>query len=240
MFLPDLNDFWLLRDKVASVPCNLRDILAQMEPTESIERVGELMQRFRQGDRHAAGELVELLYSDLRHMAARKMAQESSGHSWQPTLLVHELYLQLIRFKSFPSLSQEEGIDPAKEKAIFLKLAGLMMQRRLIDHAKPRFRRMPKLELATAEIPLEGMPEMEELLHVESLLHRLSEIDSKFRVVVEGRVFLGLTLDEIAQQLECSGRTAATYWSFARRWLADELDRTVDCPPPASWPNRPS
>lgn len=197
----------------------------KVEPTESLERVGELMKRFRQGDSGAAGELVEALYGDLRQMAAAKMARESGGHSWQPTLLVHELYLQLIRFKSFPAIGDGDEPNAAKEKATFLKLAGLMMQRRLIDHAKPRFRRLPSLDVSAIDHLGGKEPEMEALLSVERLLDGLSGIDRKFRVVVEGRVFLGLTLAEIGQQLQCSERTAATYWSFARQWLADELDR---------------
>jgi DNA-directed RNA polymerase specialized sigma24 family protein len=61
------------------------------------------------------------------------------------------------------------------------------------------------------------------LHEVEVALSRLGAIDPKFRTVVEMRVFEGLTGDEIAARLGCSPRSIATYWSFAKRWLQNEL-----------------
>lgn len=199
----------------------------QPESPEQQQSILEMMRRFRRGEQGAAGQLVEELYPDLKRLAAVKMSREPGAHSWHPTLLVHELYLELTRLKGFPALDEAAGADAAREKATFLKLAGLMMQRRLIDHAKPKYRKMPSLAIEAAEegeLALSG-PEPYELLYIEGLLERLEGIDPKFRTVVEGRVFLGMTLAEIGEQLQCSERTAAAYWSYTRQWLAEELDK---------------
>jgi len=194
------------------------------EPSH-LESVLSLMQRFREGDSGAAGALVEELYADLRQLAAAKLVREPAGHSWQPTQLVHELYLELARFQGLPYLNGAETHNAEREKATFLRLAGIMMQRRLIDHAKPRYRKMPVLDASVLEATESQDSAYDSLLYVEHLLNTLSGIDPKFRTVVEGRVFLGMTLSEIGDDLRCTERTAATYWSFARQWLAEELDK---------------
>lgn len=179
-----------------------------------------LIHRFRRGDGVAAGQLVEELYGDLRRLAAYKMSNEPGGHSWQPTLLVHELYLQLTRLKTAPA---QEKQTEAQEKEILLRLTGVMMQRRLIDHAKPRKRPMPSLDVEAMKALSSNS--LDPLLAVEGLLQRLSEIDARLRFVVEARVFLAMTLPEIAEHLNCTERKVAAFWSFARQWLAEELDR---------------
>lgn len=181
------------------------------------DTVARLMAAFRQGDKTAAGQLVELLYPELRRLAASKMKGERAGHTWQPTLLVNELYLAMVKIKALGGTS---GGDE-QEKAAFLGLAGHLMKRLLIDHSRPLYRRAERVEL------LEGtnvVPSGAESLHtVEAALSRLAAIDPKFRTVVEMRVFEGLTGDEIAQQLGCSPRTVASYWIFAKRWLENQL-----------------
>ena len=187
-----------------------------------LDTVAGLMLELREGSPDAAGRLVEVLYPELRRLAAAKMARERKDHSWQPTVLVHELYMELTRLKCLPSSPSNSGLS---EKAAFLSLAGRMMERRLIDHARPLYRRMPKISLDHAEFLPDSSTGAETLQYIEGLLAGLSAIDPKFRTVVEYRVFMGMTLDEIGRQLGCSERTAATHWSFARRWLAAELDQ---------------
>jgi len=153
-------------------------------------------------------------------LAAAKMARERQDHTWQPTVLVHELYLELIRLKALPGTA---GTGGTSERAAFLSLAGRMMERRLIDHARPLSRRVPKVPLDDATIANSGATGEETLQHIENLLAGLEKINPKFRTVVEYRVFMGMTLEEISQDLGCSSRTAATYWSFARNWLEQKL-----------------
>ena len=131
--------------------------------------------------------MVELLYPELRRLAASKMKGERSGHTWQPTVLVNELYLAMVKVKA---LGGGSGADE-QEKAAFLGLAGHLMKRLLIEHSRPLYRRVEKVEFH------EGtnlVPTAAESLHtVEAALSRLATIDPKFRSVVEMRVFEGLT-----------------------------------------------
>lgn len=182
------------------------------------DTVARLMEQFRKGDKEAANQLVEALYPELRKLAAAKMRGERTGHTWQPTLLVNELYMALVKIKA---LKESGAAGSAKEKAAFLGLAGHMMKRLLIEHARPLSRRAEKIEFQ--EGPELATPGVENLYQVEEALARLSAIDPKFRTVVEMRVFEGLTGDEIASQLGCSPRSVANYWNFAKRWLQEEL-----------------
>jgi RNA polymerase sigma factor (TIGR02999 family) len=176
------------------------------------------MADFRHGDVSAANQLVELLYPELRRLAAAKMKGEGAGHTWQPTLLVNELYLALVKIKALCG-----GSDPAadQEKAAFLGLAGHVMRRLLIDHARPLYRRAEKVEFREEDTPV--ATGADSLHYVEETLARLAAIDPKLRTVIEMRVFEGLTGDEIARQLGCSPRTVANYWTFAKHWLRKEL-----------------
>ena len=182
--------------------------------------VTRLMADFRKGDKAAANQLVELLYPELRRLAASKMKGERKDHTWQPTLLVNELYLALVKVKA---LGGGNNLAVNQEKAAFLGLAGHIMKRLLIDHARPLYRRAEKVELQ--EAPNRIPAGTESVHYVEEALSRLAAIDPKFRTVIEMRVFEGLTVDEIAEQLGCSPRSAAGYWAFAKRWLEKELPR---------------
>jgi RNA polymerase sigma factor (TIGR02999 family) len=180
------------------------------------DSIARLMSDFRKGDRAAADQLVELLYPELRKLAAAKMKGERAEHTWQPTLLVNELYLALVKIKALG-----DGGAADEEKAAFLGLAGHLMKRLLIDHARPLYRRAEKMPLR--DMPGPVCPGIESAQYVEQALSRLAAIDSRLRSVIEMRVFEGLTAVEIAQQLDCSPRTVGNLWTFARRWLAKEL-----------------
>jgi RNA polymerase sigma factor (TIGR02999 family) len=180
----------------------------------SADVVGRLMRALRQGDRGAGRELVGMFYPELRRLAAAHMKNESSAHTWQPTALVNELYLELIKTKS---LSDRDYGD--QERAAFFGLAGQMMKRLLIHHARPLHRRVQRAEIDEArDIAARADP----LHEVEDALDRLAAIDLKLRSVVEMKVFEDLTGDEIAERLCCSRRTVANYWNVARQWLQKE------------------
>jgi len=192
------------------------------------DTVASLMGQFRHGDREAANKLVELLYPELRRLAVAQMKGERTEHTWQPTALVNELYLVLVKMKAL----RGSGTDRDKERAAFLGLAGNIMKRLLIDHARPLYRRAEKTQFL--EGPDLAKAGAESLNQVEEALSRLSAIDPRFRTVVEKRVFEGLTSEEIADQLGCSPRTVATYWNFAKRWLQRELARPSPSAPPVT------
>jgi RNA polymerase sigma factor (TIGR02999 family) len=178
------------------------------------EVVARLMNRLRQGDQGAGRELVDLFYPELRRLAAAQMNDERSAHTWQPTALVHELYLELIKTKR---LNPRDYGD--NERAAFFGLAGQMMRRLLIHHARPLYRRVERVEIGAAG---DLASQSDALQQVENVLAQLAAIDPKLRTVVEMKVFEGLTGEKIAERIGCSRRTVANYWNVARQWLQKE------------------
>ena len=187
-----------------------------MQSTPAPDTIARLMADFRRGDKAATNHLIEVLYPELRKLAAAKMRGERTEHTWQPTLLVNELYLALVKIKA---LGEGSGSD--QEKAAFLGLAGHVMKRLLIDHSRPLYKKAERIPLSEiAECVPYGI---ENVQFVEEALSRLAAINPRLRSVVEMRVFEGLTGDEIAEHLDCSPRTVANLWTFAKRWLTKEL-----------------
>lgn len=184
------------------------------------DRVCQLMAAFRAGDRRAANELVEIFQPELRRLAAAKMRKEDSAHSWQPTLLVNELYLEMVKVRALRPAEQDAGND----RAAFLSLAGLMMTRLLIHHSRPLSRKAERCEVDVDEFETPG-PAL--LVEIDRLLERLESFGSRLRYIVELRVFEDLTGEEIAQRLGCGTATVARDWNFARRWLEKELSLAV-------------
>jgi hypothetical protein len=101
------------------------------------------MASFRSGDHEAAGRLVEIFYPELRRIAAARMRAERSDHTLQPTAVVHQLYLELVKVKAL----RAAGSDGEDERAAFLSLAAFLMKRLLIHHARPLSRRAEKTEV---------------------------------------------------------------------------------------------
>jgi RNA polymerase sigma factor (TIGR02999 family) len=182
--------------------------------------IRQLMADLRNGNRNAADRLIELFYPELRRMAAARMHRERPDHTWQPTVLVNELYLELARIHALPPA----GPDAAAEKEAFLGLAGFLMKRLLIHHARPLYRRADKSGMpAHLEEPGSGP---QTLTEIEDLLDRLARVDPVLRQVVEMKVFEGLSRDEMAARLGCSLRTVARHWEFAGHWLHDAMSGT--------------
>ena len=182
--------------------------------------VARLMASFRNGDHEAAGRLVELFYPELRRIAAARMRAERPDHTLQPTAVVHQLYLELVKVKALRPASA----DGEDEKAAFLGLAAFLMKRLLIHHARPLARRAEKSELPDLAGP--PSPAEHSLLEIDDVLNRLAAINPALRRVVELRVFEGLTREEIAREMGCGTATVARDWSFARNWLEEAFAGT--------------
>jgi len=178
------------------------------------------MASFRNGNQEAVGRLVELFYPELRRIAAARMRAERVNHTLQPTAVVHQLYLELVKVKALRPASS----DGVEEKAAFLGLAAFVMKRMLIHHARPLSKRAEKTELAD----LSGMQSamQHSILEIDDILNRLAAINPSLRQVVELRVFEGLTREEIAEKMGCGTATVARHWSFARNWLEEAFAGT--------------
>ena len=109
-------------------------------------------------------------------MAANRMRREGAGHSWQPTLLVNELYLELLKNNALDAA----GLDDTRKSA-FLGLAGFLMTRLLILHSRPLRQRVTEVSPFSAEAMPCPAPDPESLQVIENLMERLSGIDPRLR-----------------------------------------------------------
>jgi len=155
-------------------------------------------------------------YLSLRKIARSYMRSERIDHTLDPTGLVHEAYLRLVR--STP--------DKPVARVDFLKLMARSMRLVLIDSARRRLagKRMGQAErvpLHEAHMPFE--PDLDNMLAVHQALNRLERVDPELAGIVELRCFVGLNERETGEVLGCSGRTVRRQWAIARMWLAREL-----------------
>jgi RNA polymerase sigma factor (TIGR02999 family) len=179
--------------------------------------VTRLLSDLAQGDAHAAGQLLPLVYEELRKLAAVRMAEEASGNTLNATALVHEAYLRLVT-----------PADAARwdNRGHFFAAAAEAMRRLLVEKAR-RKRRLKRggdrrrVSLEAAESLVQGPSE--DLLALDEALTRLTAHDPVKAEVVKLRFFAGLTMPEVAQSLGLSLATAERYWTYARTWLYAEL-----------------
>lgn len=174
----------------------------------------------QQGDARAAEELLPLLYSELRQIAASKMAGEAAGHTLQPTALVHEAWLRIA--------GANQQVWPSR--AYFFAAAAEAMRRILVEHARrknslKRGGDFEREELSEAALVLTAPPD--ELLAVNEALEKLEAEDHAAAELVKLRYFVGMTMEEAASAMDMAPRTAERLWSFARAWLQREIRRQL-------------
>jgi len=175
-----------------------------------------LLTAVERGEPKAAAELLELVYQELRQLATRKMAQELPGQTLQPTALVHEAWLRLVRADN-PSF---------ENRAHFFSAAAEAMRRILIDRARRRQARrhgggLERIHLDDCD-PIAPQAD-DELLAVHEALEKLDQEHPVQAQVVKLRYFGGRTNEEVAQILGISLTTVKTYWAFARAWLLRQM-----------------
>ena len=188
---------------------------AEPNPTDQ-DQIARLMGSLRLGSKEAAGQLVAIFYPELRRMARARMRNERTPHTWQPTVLVNELYLELLRIKALDAAGERKA-----DREDFLGLAAHIMRRMLVHHARPLYRRAEAIDFSE-ELDLKAL-RAADLADIEELLVRLSNIDPQLRTIVEMHVLEGCTIAEIASELNCASRTVDRRWAFARKWLEHQL-----------------
>jgi RNA polymerase sigma factor (TIGR02999 family) len=182
--------------------------------------------RWRSGDASALDDLLPRVYDELRALADSYMRRERAGHTLQPTALVHEAFLRLLRL---PPGSVQNRVH-------FFALAAQAMRRVLADHA--RRHRAAKRGGSAVRVPLElvdGTPGAAPALggsagpsdvaadDLDSALEDLAKLDERQARVVELRFFGGLSIEETAEVLAVSPATVKRDWLVARAWLHREL-----------------
>ena len=177
-----------------------------------------LLERWREGDRAVLDRLLPLVYDELHNIATGYMRREREDHTLQPTALVNEVYLRLLRQRSVNW----------NDRGHFFTFAAKMMRNILKDHARAHMaerRGGPeaiKLPLSEELAWVGGSPE--QLLDLHSALDKLEQLDARKAQLVELRFYLALTMDEASEVLGVSVATAERDLKFARSWLYREMN----------------
>lgn len=171
-----------------------------------------------QGDARAVDKLLPTIYQELRQLAAQKLSREKPGQTLQATALVHEAYLRLVG---------SEGQD-FRGRTHFFAAAAEAMRRILIENArrKHRLKRggdQEKVDLNEAILAVDGPSE--QVIALDEALGRLAQDEPAIAELVKLRYFAGLTLEQAAELLDISRRTATRHWTFARAWLYRQIGR---------------
>jgi RNA polymerase sigma factor (TIGR02999 family) len=179
-----------------------------------------ILERVGLGQESSADRLLPLVYGELRKIAAAKMAREAPGQTLQPTALVHEAWLRL-----------GGDAQPAwQNRAHYFSAAAEAMRRILIENARRRHAQrhggdLEKVSVDAAALDIAAPTADEELLRLHEALDALAVHDPRKAELVKMNYFIGLTLEESAQILGISTRTAERNWAYARAWLFNEIER---------------
>src|SRR5262245_63430906 len=179
----------------------------------AMSEVTRILSAIERGDPSAAGQLLPLVYDELRKLAAAHLADEKPGQTLQPTALVHEAYVRLVS----PDPDQHWG-----GRGHFFAAAAEAMRRILLDAARRKGRRkrgggMVRQDLDAID---PAAPEdCDDLLALDDALVRLAAADPQAAELVRLRFYAGLPIPEVARILGISPRTADRTWAYARAWL---------------------
>jgi RNA polymerase sigma factor (TIGR02999 family) len=197
-------------------------IATELDATLPVE-VGEvendatvLLAAVEKGDPDAPGKLLELVYTELRRLAASKMAREAPGQTLQPTALVHEAWLRLVGATSMKF----------ENRAQFFSAAAEAMRRILIDRARRKLAQRHgggQAHVDLGAIDLAAPDQDQRLLEVHEVLDKFGAEYPIHAKVVMLRYFVGMTNEETADILGLSVATIKNYWTFARTWLFQEI-----------------
>ncbi len=188
------------------------------ESSSLSENVGDLLLRWKEPQ--ARDRLFALIYPELRRVADVRMRRERTDHTLQPTALVNEVFLHLVRLDSINWQS----------RAHFLAIASEAMRRVLVDHARAHSaQRRPS---GGTRVPLDpdqfaAGTDFTQLIELDQLLQRLAERGPRLARVVELRYFGGLSFEEVGEVLGISDRTAMRDWQMARAWLFTAMNPEV-------------
>jgi len=184
-----------------------------------MSEVTRILDAIQAGEPHAVGELLPLVYEELRRVAAAQMAREKPGQTLDATALVHEAYLRLAGDQQF------------ENRRHFLAAAGEAMRRILVENARRKHSLKRGGDRRRLDLDVEQAVEVERsvpLVALDEALDRLEVHDHAKAELVKLRYFAGMTIEEAAETLAISVATANRWWSYARAWLHEEIRRGDD------------
>ena len=182
------------------------------------DRISDLAARASRRDGAALSELMPLVYDELRRLARGYLRRERRARTLQPTALVNEAYLRLLRDRK----------QDWRTRAHVIGIAAAAMRQILIEAARARGAQKRGGDFARVTLD-EGLVAEEtrnvDVLAVDDALNRLAAFDPQQATLVELRFFGGLTIEESAEALGISPATVKRHWAVARAWLQNEITR---------------
>lgn len=180
------------------------------------DRLTALLNELDLADPVQSDELLELVYGDLKEIAARHLSRENNAQTLQPTSLVNEAYMRLV----------ESAPREWNGRAHFMGFLARAMRQVLVDHARSRGAQKRGGDWRQTTLHSRIIDDRDsdvEILDLHRALEKLSSLDGVLGRLVELRFFGGLTVEETAEVLGVSPRKAAKDWAAARLWLGREL-----------------
>jgi RNA polymerase sigma-70 factor (ECF subfamily) len=177
-----------------------------------------LLARWSGGDGAALDELMAVVYNELKKIADGYLYSQRTGHTLQPTALVHEAWLRLVK-------QERPNFQHRKQ---FFGLAAQVMRRVLVDHARATNadkRGGGAAMMPLSEVAVAGNDQTIDLLALDQALDRLAAVSGRQSRVIELRYFGGLNVQEMADVLGVSPATVSRDQKFAEAWLGDTLRR---------------
>lgn len=190
--------------------------MSSSQPSE----VTRLLQCLEGGDKSAVDQLFAAVYQELRDLAGRAFEREPKSNTLQPTALVHEAYVRLVK---------QANVD-WQGRTHFFAVAAQAMRRILVDRARQRGavkRGGGKNRVLLDDEAIPGLEPDDDLIAVDEALSKLAQLDPRQAQMVELRFFGGLSVAEAAEVVGMSKRSAEREWTMVRAWLRRELSETA-------------
>ena len=179
--------------------------------------VTELLGKWSGGDTEALERLLPIVYAELRRIAGKYLRREPSNHTLQPTELVHEAFMRLVKAQGLEWQNREQ----------FFGISANLMRQILVDHARAASTDKRGGQVSTISLNDSlsvGSETDTDLLLLDEALNKLTAIDASAARLVELRYFAGLTIEETAKVMDTSPTTVKREWATARAWLHREIN----------------
>jgi len=178
--------------------------------------ITQLLEAWRDGDRHAVQRLIPLVYDELRAIARGRGIRAHPDDTLQTTAIVHEAFLKLA----------DRSRLEVQDRHHFFAIAAKAMRQLAVDYARRQAAGKRGGGAAPVIDDIEVVPAPErsaDVIALDEALERLARLDEWLSRIVELRYFAGLSVEETAQVLGCSDRTVKRDWRKARALLHADL-----------------
>jgi RNA polymerase sigma factor (TIGR02999 family) len=189
----------------------------RFQKVNDVSDATKILEAIERGEPQAAGQLLPLVYVELRKLAAARLACEKPGQSLQATALVHEVYLRLVGDADAARWQNRGHFFAAAAEAMRRILVEAARRRQSLKRGGDRHRQ----NFDRIDMPAQQSPD--DVIAVHESLDRLATVDPRAAELVKLRYFAGFTNKESADVLGIAPRTADNLWAYARAWLAVDL-----------------